>query len=60
MVRTRFYDQLDFEPGADPANVIEPQDVADAVAGVLNARAGTVFDEINLSPLKRVVRKKKN
>ena len=60
MVRTRFYDQLDFEPGADPANVIEPQDVADTVAGVLNARAGTVFDEINLSPLKRVVRKKKN
>ena len=59
MVRTRFFDQLDFEPGPDPANIIEPEDVAEAVAVALSVRTGTVFDEINLTPLKRVVRKKK-
>ena len=59
MVRTGFFEQLDFEPGPDPANFIEPDDVAVAVEAVLAARQGTVFDEINLSPLKKVVKKKK-
>ena len=55
MARTPFYDQLGFEPGTDPDNHILPEDVAGAVATVLAARPGTVFDEISLSPLKRVV-----
>lgn len=59
MVRTPFFDDLDFAPGEDPDNASEPGDVASAVRMVLDARAGTVFDEINLSPLKKVVRKKK-
>ena len=58
MVRTKFFDSLKFEPGADPDNYIEPEDVASAVCGALSARGGTVVDEINLSPLKRVVRRK--
>ena len=55
MVRTPFFDELDFAPGDDPANHILPADVAVAVAMILDARAGTVFDEINLSPQKRVI-----
>ena len=58
MVRTDFFDQLDFEPGEDLAHAIVPEDIAVAVKMVLSARAGTVFDEINLSPLKKVVRRK--
>lgn len=58
MVRTDFFDQLDFEPGEDLAHAIVPEDIAVAVKMVLSARAETVFDEINLSPLKKVVRRK--
>jgi hypothetical protein len=58
MVRTKFFDSLKFEPGPDPDNYIEPEDVASAVCGALLVRRGTVVDEINLSPQKRVVRRK--
>jgi short-subunit dehydrogenase len=58
MVRTAFFDSLKFEPGPDPDNYIEPNDVASAVCGALLARRETVVEEINLSPLKRVVRRK--
>ena len=34
---------------------IEPADVAAAVWMVLSARPGTVFDEVNLSPQKKVI-----
>ena len=55
MVRTPFFDELDFEPGDNPANYILPEDVARAVSMILSARPGTVFDEIDLSPLKPVI-----
>jgi len=58
MVRTSFFDDLDFQPGPDPENAIAPEQVADAAAMVLAAPPETVFDEININPLKRVVRKK--
>jgi len=57
-VRTAFFDRLDFEPGASEHNAILADDVADAVMMVINARRGTVFDEINMSPLKRVWQRK--
>ncbi len=56
MVKTAFFDELHFEPGQEDTNYVLPTDVADAVALVLSARPGTVFDQINLSPLKKVVR----
>lgn len=59
MVRTEFFASLDFQPGPDDANFVEPEDVANAIAMVLASRQGTVFDEINLSPQKRVVAAKK-
>ena len=56
MVKTGFFDNLSFEPGDAEENYILPQDVADAVLSVLSARPGTCFDEINLSPLKKVIK----
>ncbi|MDD5577702.1 MAG: SDR family NAD(P)-dependent oxidoreductase [Methylobacter sp.] len=59
MVKTAFFEQLSFEPGDDESNYILPEDVAEAVAYVLNSRLHTVMDEINLSPLNKVVKFKK-
>lgn len=58
MVDSSFFDRLDFKPGDDPANSIPPGEVAGAIESMLNAGPNTVIDEINLSPLKRVVQKK--
>ncbi len=56
LTRTPFFDRLDFAPGEAEENFLEPEDIARAVAAILSARPGTVFDEINLSPLKKVIR----
>lgn len=55
MVRTKFFDKLSFRPGSDTANAIEPEDVATTVFNILTMRKGTVIDEINLTPLKKVL-----
>lgn len=55
MVKTPFFDNLDFAPGNAPENYIEAKNVAQAVKLVLDTRQGTNFDEINLSPLKQVI-----
>lgn len=59
MVKTAFFDELDFQHGDEADNYILPEDVASAVLTVIEARSGTVFDEINLSPQKKVVRSRK-
>ncbi len=55
MVDTDFFSALDFRPGQAEDSFLRPSDVAQAVAMVLTAPPGTVFDEINLSPLKKVI-----
>ena len=55
MVRTQFFENLDFRPGDEPVNAIEPDDVALAAISVFSARQGTVIDEINLTPLKKAI-----
>jgi NADP-dependent 3-hydroxy acid dehydrogenase YdfG len=59
MVKTPFFEQLAFEPGDHETNSISPDDVAEAVAYVLNSPVQIVIDEINLSPLNKVVKFKK-
>ncbi|MFI3156528.1 MAG: SDR family oxidoreductase [Methylococcaceae bacterium] len=59
MVKTSFFEQLSFAPGDDQSNFIEPEDVAEAVSYVLNSRTQIVIDEINLSPLNKVVKFKR-
>jgi 3-hydroxy acid dehydrogenase/malonic semialdehyde reductase len=58
-VRTPFFDDLHFEPGTQPENAIEAKDVARALLMVLQARPGTVFEEINMSPITHVWQNKK-
>ena len=55
MVRSAFFDNLDFEPGSSPENAIEPDDIAKIIVEVVETRRGTVIDEINLSPASKVV-----
>jgi len=55
MVRTPFFDNLSFSPGSDSSNAIEPEDVASAAISIFSARIGTVIDEINLTPLRKVI-----
>ena len=59
MVKTAFFENLTFEPGSHESNIILPEDVAAAVSYVLSSRTQIVIDEINLSPLNKVVKFKK-
>ncbi len=59
MVKTAFFEQLTFEPGDHESNAISPEDVAAAVSYVIGSRTQIVIDEINLSPLNKVVKFKK-
>jgi NADP-dependent 3-hydroxy acid dehydrogenase YdfG len=58
MVRTPFFDNLSFMPGADESNYLLPEDIADTVAYVIKSRAKMSVDEINLNPATKVVVKK--
>ena len=58
MVDTPFFHDLDFEPGSSVDNRLQPATVADAVLSMLTLPKGAVMDEINLSPLKTVIRNK--
>ena len=58
MVDTRFFDSLDFGPGRASENSIQASDIAKTVSLILGMSPGTVVDEINLSPLKKVIQKK--
>jgi short-subunit dehydrogenase len=59
MVRTGFFDELDFQPGDTHDSHLEPGDVADSVWLMLSARPGATIDEINLSPHKKTIQFKK-
>ena len=50
-----FFKNLNFRPGSAYDNAIAPEDVAIAIMGILKTREGTVIDEINLTPLKKVI-----
>ncbi len=50
MVRSPFFDDLPFAPGANQENAIEVGDVAQLVVQILCSSPNIVIDEINLSP----------
>jgi len=55
MVNTDFFKELDFRPGDDGKHAIRAEDVANTVSMILSSHPGTNFDEINLSPLQKVI-----
>ena len=56
MVRTSFFNNLDFMPGEDKSNAIDPDDIGKIIIDILSTRNGSVIEEINLSPLKKVIK----
>ena len=56
MVRTDFFENLNFEPGNDEKNAICIQDISSTVAYILTLSRNTVVDEINLSPIKKAIK----
>ncbi|MCY4149604.1 MAG: SDR family NAD(P)-dependent oxidoreductase [Gammaproteobacteria bacterium] len=57
-VDSHFFDGLDFCPGDLRENYIAPDDVAQMATTILKMPRGTVIDKVNLTPLKKVLRKK--
>ena len=55
MVRTPFFDKLQFRPGEADCNAISPELIADTVAFLMTMDDCAVVDEINLSPQKHVI-----
>lgn len=55
MVKTPFFDKLNFRPGKDPANYIQAQDIAETVLHIVTSNPQIVFDEINLSPRNKTI-----
>ena len=55
LVRTNFFEKLDFEPGDSDKNAIEPADIAQVVCQIFLTRQGTIIEEVRLSPAKRVI-----
>ena len=56
MVRTDFFENLNFEPGDSEENAISLRDVSSTVAYILGLSRNTIVDEINLSPAKKVIK----
>ena len=60
MVKTPFFKKLKFIHGKNNNEFIEASDIGKVVLDILNLRDGTVIEEINLSPLKKVFEVNKN
>jgi len=56
MVKSEFFDQLDFEPGDDDNNYILPEDLAAAVNYILMTRPGILVDELVINPVNKMIK----
>lgn len=54
-VKTPFFNEQNFIHGPQPENYCLPEEVAELIVLQLESRLGLVFEEINLSPLKKVI-----
>lgn len=59
MVRTTFFDKLDFEPGPEEAHALNSEDVANAVKSMLVSPNNAVINELVVQPRQHVVQKRK-
>ena len=50
MVRSPFFDGLNFGPGAHQENAIEPEQVAELAWHILSSADNMIYDEVNLAP----------
>ena len=56
MVKTDFFNSLNFQPGNDDENSICIKDISSTLVYILTLSRNTVVDEINLSPLKKAIK----
>ena len=56
MVRTNFFENLNFEPAKDKQNAINLEDISSTVVYILNLSRNTIVDEINISPSKKAIK----
>ena len=56
MVRTNFFKNLKFSPGDDINNAIDVENISNSVVNIINMERNTIVDEINLSPLKKILK----
>ena len=56
MVRTDFFENLNFEPGNNEENTISIKDISSTVAYILTLSRNTIVDEVNLSPLNKAIK----
>lgn len=59
MVRSNFFDTLDFEPGPEDHHALFPEDVARAVLSMLLSPDHAVINELIVQPRQHVVQKRK-
>ncbi|MBX2879169.1 MAG: SDR family oxidoreductase [Granulosicoccus sp.] len=60
MVRTSFFDTLDFEPGPEESHALIPAQVAKTVVDLLRSPDHAVISEVIIKPLQHVVRKRQS
>jgi len=58
MVRTGFFNNLDFEPGKSKENAIEACDIAELVYFLSQSSKFINFSDINIDPMKKVILKR--
>jgi 3-hydroxy acid dehydrogenase / malonic semialdehyde reductase len=59
MVKTDFFNNLDFECGEHPLEHLLPEDIAKTILFILDSREGAVIDEISILPQKKLIKFKK-
>ncbi len=59
MVRTGFFDSLDFEPGPDEAHALHATDIARAVVSMITSPDHALISELVVQPRQHVVQKRK-
>ncbi|MCF6203374.1 MAG: SDR family NAD(P)-dependent oxidoreductase [Methylococcaceae bacterium] len=59
MVNTAFFDTLSFQPGDNPNQALQAEDIAETVSYILNTSKYSIIDEINLNPANKVINFKK-
>ena len=55
MVKTNFFENLNFEPGTKEVNSISINDISSTVAYILSLNRSTLVDEISLSPTNKSI-----
>ena len=56
MVKTSFFDGLNFQPGDEESQALLPEDIAETVNYILNSSRHSDIDEINLNPANKVIK----